>query len=109
VGRRMHRDCRNAQLLRRAKDAQCNLAAIGNEDFLEHDATQLPFTGSITINGSPYSTAWPSSIRIAVTTPPCGALISLNVFMASTSRILSPALTFAPTGAKGLASGLGRR
>ena len=36
VGGRMHRDRRNAELLAGAQHAQRDLAAIGDEDFIEH-------------------------------------------------------------------------
>ena len=36
VGGRMHRDGGDAHLLAGAMDAQRDLAAIGDEDFLEH-------------------------------------------------------------------------
>ena len=39
VGGRMHRDGRDAELLAGAQHAQRDLAAIGDQDFVEH---QLP-------------------------------------------------------------------
>ncbi len=36
VGGGMHRDREDAELLAGAQDAQCNLAAIGDEDFFKH-------------------------------------------------------------------------
>jgi hypothetical protein len=56
VGGGMYRDGGDAELLRRAQDAQGDLAAIGNEDLIEHIA---PY--SMTRRGSPYSTGVPSS------------------------------------------------
>ena len=38
VGGGMHRDGRDAELLARAQDAQRDLAAIGDQDFVEHAA-----------------------------------------------------------------------
>jgi len=38
VGGRVHGHRRNAQLLAGAQDAQRDLAAIGDQDFLEHGA-----------------------------------------------------------------------
>jgi hypothetical protein len=32
----MHRDRRDAEFLARAQNPQCNFAAIGYEDFIEH-------------------------------------------------------------------------
>ena len=55
----------NAKLLAGAQHAQCDLAAIGDEDFFEHH--------SMIIIGSPNSTGWPSSTRICVTVPERGA------------------------------------
>ena len=148
----MHGDGRDAELLRRAENAQSDLAAVGDQDFLEHQAVlpcatrrggrppkgvegisagprsvtsrrrdrsgdtrrgadarfpmlrmvpPPPHGGgygdgphhSITNSAWPYSTGWPSATRIWVTVPPLGAMISLKVFIASTRRILSPALT----------------
>jgi hypothetical protein len=39
IGGGMYRDRCNAKLLARAQDAQCDFAAIGYQDFIEH----LPF------------------------------------------------------------------
>ena len=38
VGGRVHRDGRDAELLAGAQDAKGNLAAIGDQDFVEHGA-----------------------------------------------------------------------
>ena len=81
----MHRDGRDAEFLGGAQDAKGDLAAVGDEDLVEHRY-------SITSSGSPYSTGVPSSTKIAVTVPARGATISLKVFIASTSRTLSPGL-----------------
>ena len=105
VGGRMHGDRRDAELLRGAQDAQRDFAAIGDEDFVEHCAVRRLFDHEQ--SGSPYSTGWPSSTRMAVTTPAFGATMSLKVFIASISSSLSPAVTRAPISTKGLASGLG--
>ena len=85
IGGRMHRDGRDAELLAGAQDAQRDLAAIGDEDLLEHRVSQGigGITSMITISGSPYSTGWPSSTRISPTVPARGAGIWLNVFIAS--------------------------
>ena len=47
---------------------------------------------------------------VCIGPPPArGATMSLKVFIASTSKILSPAFTMLPTSTKGFASGEGRR
>src|SRR5918912_616066 len=61
----------------------------------------------MTSSGSPYSTGWPSSTKIAVTVPARGAVMSLKVFIASMRRSLSPASTLEPTSTKFFASGDG--
>ncbi|MCC2651944.1 MAG: hypothetical protein K0Q60_2107 [Microvirga sp.] len=104
IGGGMDRHSGDAELLRRAQDAQGDLASIGNEDLIEHIA---PY--SMTRRGSPYSTGVPSSTKMAVTVPERGATISLKVFMASTSRTLSPACTLEPISTKFFASGEGLR
>ena len=86
IGGRMHRDGRDAELLAGAQDAQRDLAAVGDQDLVEHAAAAY----SITRSGSPYSTGWPSSTKIAVTVPARGATMSLKVFIASISSSLSP-------------------
>jgi hypothetical protein len=86
VGGGMHRDGRDAQLLAGAQHAQRDLAAVGDEDLLEHGRVP-PY--SITTSGSPNSTGWPSSNRIAVTVPERGDGIWFMVFIASMMSSLS--------------------
>ena len=62
-----------------------------------HDATPH----STIINGSPYSTGVPGSIRMRVTVPARGALIWLKVFIASISSRVWPCATLAPSVTKG--------
>ena len=52
VGRRMDRDRCDAELLAGTLDAKCDLAAICNQNFIEHRSAAY----SIIISGSPYST-----------------------------------------------------
>ena len=104
IRRGMDRHGGDAEFLGGAQHAERDLAAIGDQDLVEHALDH-----SITISGCPYSTGWPSSTSTAETVPARGATISLKVFMASTSRIFSPALTVLPTSTKALASGLERR
>ena len=93
VRRGMHGDGLDAQFLGGAQDAQRDFATVRDEDLVEHDGLLVRGAHSITSRGSPYSTGWPSSTRMAVTTPLRGATMSLKVFMASISKILSPAFT----------------
>jgi hypothetical protein len=103
VGGRVHGHRRDAELLGRAQDPQGDFAPVRDQDFIEHGRY------SITSSGSPYSTGWPSSTKMAVTVPARGALISLKVFIASMRRTFSPAATCEPTSTKALASGEGLR
>jgi hypothetical protein len=54
ISRRVHGDGLDAEFLAGPQDAQRDLAAIGDEDFLEHGGR--PY--SMTTSGSPYSTGW---------------------------------------------------
>jgi hypothetical protein len=40
VGGGVHRDRRNAELLARPQHPECDFAAIGDEDFIEHRASK---------------------------------------------------------------------
>ena len=106
VGRRMHGDCRDAEFLGGAQDAQRDFAAIGDKDLVEHLVP--PPTRSrgevrhIRPAGRPRP-VWPSQRRIWCAT------MSLKVFIASISSSLSPSETRAPISTKGFASGFGRR
>jgi hypothetical protein len=64
---------------------------------------------SMIISGSLNSTGCASSNRIWTTVPDLGAGIWLRVFIASTIRSVSPALTAEPTSQNGLAPGSGAR
>ena len=124
VGGRMHRDRRDAELLAGAQHPQRDLAAVGDEDFVEHcfsarmamreyDESSLFATRtrhsrhSMITSGSPNSTGWPSSNRICVTVPARGAGIWFMVFIASMMSSVSPAFTLLPTSTNGLAPGSG--
>jgi hypothetical protein len=73
-----------------AVDAQRDLAAIGDQEFLDgHGAA--PY--SITTSGWSNSTGWPFSTKIAFTVPPEGAVIGFITFIASTMTSVSPAFT----------------
>ncbi len=63
----------------------------------------------ITTSGWPWSTESPDSTRIFVTVPAFGAVIGLNVFIASISSSVCPASTLVPTPTKAGAFGSGVR
>jgi hypothetical protein len=92
VGRRIDRDRLDTHLAAGAMDAKRDLAAVGDQDFLEHG-----YRYSTIISGWPNSTGWAFSIRICVTVPALGALIGLNVFIASMITTVWPAATLSPT------------
>ena len=81
VGGRMHGHGGDAELLASAQNSERDLAAVGDEDLIEHDlAAMLALPGrglaaahSMIISGWPYSTGWPSSNRICMTVPAFGA------------------------------------
>ena len=113
---RVHRDRRNAKLLAGAQHPQRDLAAVGDQDFVEHDRLRVaitfcatPLHHSITTSGSPNSTGWASSIRTCVTVPERGAGIWFMVFIASMISSVSPTTTLLPTSTNGIAPGSGPR
>ena len=57
VGGRMHGDRRDAELLAGAQHAERDLAAIGDQDLVEHSGAG-PAAHSMIISGSPNSTGW---------------------------------------------------
>ena len=60
-------------------------------------------------SGSPNSTGWPFSTRMAVTMPALGAGMWFMVFMASMISSVWPWATRVPTSTKGAAPGSGAR
>src|SRR5262249_31586003 len=78
VGSRVDRDRRDAELLAGAEHAKGDFAAIGDENLFEEGSTH-----SMIINGSPYSTGWPSSTRMRLTVPAPGAGVLFMVVLAS--------------------------
>ncbi len=106
IGGRVHGHRLDAKLLARAQHPQRDLAAIGDQDLGEHG---LAPRHSMTTRGSPYSTGWPSSTKIAVTRPARGAGIWFMVFIASTMSSVSPAATVSPISTKVRAPGSGER
>src|SRR6187200_2700273 len=107
VGRRVHRNGGDAKLLASAFDAEGDLSPVGDQDLVEHRCPGQRC--SITASGSPYSTGWPSSTRIAITVPARGEGIWFMVFMASMMSSVCPAATCVPTSTKGGAPGSGER
>ena len=109
VGGGMHRHGRNAELLAGAQHPQSDLAAIGDQDFIEHRTSVRPTCRhSMITSGSPNSTGWPSSNRIWITVPARGAGIWFMVFIASMISSVSPAFTLAADLDERLGAGLGR-
>src|SRR5262249_54571193 len=110
VGGRVHRDGLDAELFCGAQHAQRDLAAVGDQDLVEHRSRRSTLRSySITTSGSPYSTGCASSNRIAVTVPARGEGIWFMVFIASMMSSVWPSRTFRPTAMKGSASGEGAR
>src|SRR3954451_11606033 len=89
VGGRMHSHGLDAHLAAGTMDAERDLAAIGDQDLVEHYST--------IIRTSPNSTGRAFSIRIWLTVPALGALIGLKVFIASMISRVWPAMTLSPT------------
>src|SRR5581483_8125837 len=90
-------DGRHAELVTRAIDAQRDLAAVGDQDFLEHLRGAPPRERaeergacchgghlSIANSGWPYSTGWPSVTRTALIRPGPRARTALRMPSVST-------------------------
>ena len=92
VGGGMNRHRRDAHFLACADDAQGDFAAIGDEDFLDHQ----PMTQRVW----PNSTGSLSETQILVTVPLRGAVIGFMVFIASMMNSVSPSFTGLPTAMK---------
>ena len=107
IGGGMHGDRGDAHLAAGALDPQRDLAAVGDQDFVEHRPG--PGGYSMIISGWPYSTGAPEGTRMRMTVPALGALIWLKVFIASMSSRVCPAVTAWPTVTKGGAPGSGER
>ena len=101
IGLRVHHHRLDAELAARALDAQSDFAAVGDQDFFEHQPRMN--------SGSPYSTGWPFSTSMALTVPSWSASISFRSFMASMMQSVSPALTACPTSTNGFAPGAAER
>ena len=92
----VHRDRRDAERVARAQDAQRDLAAVGDDDFVQHGACPSCLSRSRTAAGRTRSAgrSRPGSRR---TVPETSASIGLNIFIASMMPSVSPALTAWPT------------
>ena len=86
IGGRMHGHGLDAELAARPKDAKRNLAAVGDDDFLDHRGY------SMMNSGWPNSTGSPFLARIAVTRPALSDSIWFIIFMASMMQRIWPTL-----------------
>ncbi len=102
----MHGDRRNAELFASPLNAQRDLTPVRDQDLVEHVCPSMTIYSMMT-SGSPNSTGWPFSKRIAVTVPDFGAGIWFIVFMASMISSVSPADTLLPTSMNTGADGSG--
>ena len=102
IGFRIDHHGLDAHLTAGALDTQRDLAAVGDQNLLEHGHSMMN-------SGWPYSTAWPLSPRICVTVPDLSASISLRIFMASMMQTVSPSLTLLPISTNAAAPGLDER
>ncbi len=112
VGGRMHRDGRDAELLAGAQHAQRDLAAIGDQDFVEHYSIAPGTRVRVSLDDHQRLAELD---RLAVLDqdlghrPARGAGIWFIVFIASMISSVSPARTTLPTSTKGRAPGSGPR
>ena len=105
VGRGVDRDRGDAHLAAGAQDAQRDLAAIGDQDLVEHAHGAYSTISS----GSPYSTGAALVAKIRATRPARGARIEFITFIASMISSVWPSLTRSPTLTNGAAPGSGSR
>ena len=99
VGGGMHRHGLDAELAAGPQNAERNLAAVGDDDFLDHRGY------SMTNSGWPNSTGSPFLARIAVTRPALSDSIWFIIFIASMMQSIWPTLISMPISTKGLAPG----
>src|SRR5207245_1572877 len=103
---RVNDDCLETHRPTGALDAKRDLAAIGDQDLIEH---QDEPAGPIRNRACPASISSPFSARIASTTPGASAAMSMKVFIASMMQIFCPASIRAPTSISGGSSGAAAR
>ena len=99
---RVHRHRLECQLAAGPLDTERDLATIGDEDFLEQ-TTHSRISSFAVFHRRAVGT------KMRATVPALGALIWLNVFIASISSSVWPAVTRWPTVTKGGAPGSGER
>ena len=92
-----------------ALNPQGDFAAVGNQDFSEHELRSAKRNHSTTKSGWPNSTGDPFSTSTSRITPSHSASISFMSFMASMMQTVSPAFTLWPISTKDLAPGAGDR
>jgi hypothetical protein len=105
VGGGMHRDRLDAHLAAGADDAKGDLAAVGDQDLVEHRAR--PY--SMIMRGAPYSTGVAVLDEDPLHVPARGAGIWFMVFIASMISTVWPSATLSPTLTKAAAPGSGER
>ena len=103
VGGGMHGDGLDAELAAGAQDAQRDLAAVGDDDLVEHGLALTAMMNS----GWPNSTGSPFFTRIALTRAGMSDSIWFIIFMASMMHSIWPTLTSSPISTKVLAPGEG--
>ena len=103
VSGRVHRDSLDPHFMRRAVDAQRDLATVGDQQFFDRGHQ------SITTRGWSYSTGWPLSTRTAEILPALVAAIGFITFIASMMSKVCPSFTVSPTLMNGFAPGSGKR
>jgi len=106
VASREHSRGLEAQVTGGPGDADGDLAAVGDQDLVEH---QDEPAGPIRNRGCPASISSPFSARIASTTPGASAEMSMKVFIASMMHIFWPISILAPTSTSGRSSGAAAR
>src|ERR1700677_1057147 len=99
IGGRMHGDRLDSKLPTGPKNAKRNLAAVSDDDFLDHRDY------SMMNKGWPNSTGSPFLARIAVTRPALSDSIWFIIFMASMMQRICPTLISWPISTKALAPG----
>ena len=82
----------DAEFAAGADDAQRDLAPVGNEDFIKHQAALVSTRNST----CPNSTGWAFSTRISMTRPRISHSSSFISFMASTMQSTLPGSTLSP-------------
>ncbi len=101
VGGGVHGDGLDAELAAGAQDAKRDLAAVGDDDLVEHGLTRS------TNSGWPNSTGSPFLASTATTRPARSLSIWFIIFIASMMQSTWPTRTSWPTSTKDFAPGAG--